>query len=297
MTSKLKADFHSHAGWASSLGKDLESKVYLYKGDPIKSLLKHVEVGNDVVALTTDDAQKSRRLIKMARTDPMHGHKFEKLTLLPCEEISTPQGELLSLYPEDSDPTPIGHSRYDVSDPSFLEKLDRARNCYGAALSMPHPLNNINAPWGMPCCIGNSIFDGDLNLREGNEDFLKLIDAIEQYNSFALMLSPYPMLRKRWIEACEKACVLSSKYNLAPLGVSDNHIPQLIGIAYTILEDGDPIKQMRNRATKPVLSSMAKYMNPRIIVSQFCYHLQNGELNHLKNVLFQHTQKADYNIK
>jgi hypothetical protein len=287
----LKADFHSHSGFMACpvSWKRLDYVKEYYKGDLAKTLVAQYNSGTDVVALTSSSIDRSISMIEKAgelARDPKY--KFlRKLRLLPAMEVTTFDGEILFIYPEDRRPANIPYANCHVSDEAFIEKIERAVN-EEAAVILPHPFYDTEVPVEekTPQGMGTVIFDEDVQLKKEYEEFFSHIHGLEVYNGTAMSLSLLPFIGKKFIAASEKSREVCEQKNVSMLGSSDNHSPYSVGTAYTLIRDEEPVKQIRERRTTPVLST-GKLMDPRLVLSQLMYFWQNGQLSEIWDMLLR----------
>jgi len=287
----LKADFHSHSGFMACpvSWKRLDYVKEYYKGDLLKTLVAQYNSGIDVVALTSSSIDRSISMIEKAgelAKDPKY--KFlRKLRLLPAMEVTTFDGEILFIYPEDRRPANISHANCHVNDGTFMEKIERALG-EEAAVVLPHPFYDTEVPVEekTPQGMGTVIFDEDLQLKKEYEEFFSHVHGLEVYNGAAMSLSLLPFIGKKFVAASEKSRKVCEQKHVSMLGSSDNHAPDAVGTAYTLTEDEEPVKQIRERKTTPVLST-GKLMDPRVMISQFMYFWQNGQVSEILDILLR----------
>lgn len=138
------------------------------------------------------------------------------LIIIPGIEVSTRRGHILGLNV--TTPIPKG------LDPA--EAVDRIHEAGGISVAA-HPL---------------AVYKGGLSMRSLSA--LKL-DAVEVVNSSVLPFSLLTFLNRR----------LSRKLGLPQTGGSDSHVPEAIGLAYTIIyaesDVDDIIESIRKGATVP----------------------------------------------
>ncbi|MEM7821707.1 MAG: PHP-associated domain-containing protein [Candidatus Aenigmatarchaeota archaeon] len=284
----IRVDLHSHVGiieykWK---GRDVE----IYKGDLLKTALQHLKEGNHAVAITTENAKKSYKMIKylesVLRKYPI------PIDFFPAEEIYTEDGELVIVYPQDVEPESIEHTEKHVYDSSFMERVDNAKE-HGAIVFLPHPFNHLISfiDNETNLCMGWSLFDEKLNLREKYKDFFSRVDAIEVLNGSFSLFYHYPKFRRISISPIKKAFLVCRKYGLPMLGNSDSHSPEFVGTAYSLTGD-DPIKSIKRGFVYPQLNT--RKLTPKLFFSQLLSHYKNKEISKLPRALKQNLLKSLY---
>jgi predicted metal-dependent phosphoesterase TrpH len=179
MQKLIRADFHMHTRYSMDSTSSLESIVE-----------RCLEMGINCIAITDHDALEGA--LKMQKVAPF--------TVIPGEEILTPNGEVIGYFLKEYIP-----SRQPI------EKVIEAIKSQGGLVGLPHPFDT---------------FRGLKNLDHDHLDALaSQIDVVEVFNARGLLPGD-----------SDRAGDFARRHNLPGTAGSDAHSPREIGRTYVEMQ-------------------------------------------------------------